>query len=683
MATKILTNPINKVLIFSILCFSSACQKQKTISLGSLLRNMTNREVLCRFPDPLYTSAQFSSYDRSTIDPGHKSWYANWDRSMFLGEETIHDRKEYIMFDSKGPGAVVRFWMTFGGDSPGHGILRIYLDNDSMPVISGKPRDILGGKSLTRYPFAASVPDNVDSMMRGHNLYLPVPYRIRCKITYESEAISNIGARKGGEAVYYNINYRTYSAETKVVSFSKEELERNNELIRFIADKLMEKKNLPDVSKTMFNKSINTILSNASANTTIQGEKAVNFLKIKIKASDYPQALRSVVLKISFDEANTVWCPVGDFFSTAYIPMQYRSWYSQVNTDSSMQAHWIMPFRERCEISLHNYSPETVTVIMETSLQEWKWDRRTMYFGAGWKNFGNLRTGNFKSNEGDGDPFDINYLQINGKGMYVGDALSVFNTVYAWWGEGDEKIYVDKDTFPSHIGTGTEDYYGYAWCRPETFTNHPFISQPSGNGNFTPGLTMNFRHRNLDAIPFQTSLKVDMEMWHWTRALINFTPVCYFYLMPESKTNCSKDSSEVMKKVTLSRKQLVDPKIHQGKIEGENLILIKKEGGDFHYKNTRNPLWSNFTLLYWENSTKNEYLELGFFSETEGDFSFILNLVRNKNSGKFEILMNNEILSQNLDLFAENEITGELHLGKASIKKGLNILVIKTINNLN
>ena len=71
--------------------------------------------------------------------------------------------------------------------------------------------------------------------------------------------------------------------------------------------------------------------------------------------------------------------------------------------------------------------------------------------------------------------------------MYVGDCLTLFNTVYAWRGEGDEKIYVDGESFPSHFGTGTEDYYGYAWCRPERFTGHPFIAQPDGSGNFDPG----------------------------------------------------------------------------------------------------------------------------------------------------------------------------------------------------
>lgn len=36
-------------------------------------------------------------------------------------------------------------------------------------------------------------------------------------------------------------------------------------------------------------------------------------------------------------------------------------------------------------------------------------------------------------------------------------------TIDWWWGEGDEKFFVDGEKFPSSFGTGSEDYIGYAW----------------------------------------------------------------------------------------------------------------------------------------------------------------------------------------------------------------------------
>ena len=90
---------------------------------------------------------------------------------------------------------------------------------------------------------------------------------------------------------------------------------------------------------------------------------------------------------------------------------------------------------------------------------------------------------------------------IEGKGVYMGDTLALVNPCPVWWGEGDEKIYVDGEKFPSHFGTGTEDYYGYAWCTPEFFES-PFHAQPRAEGPRNQGHVTNTRVRLLDGIPF-------------------------------------------------------------------------------------------------------------------------------------------------------------------------------------
>src|SRR5204862_6217667 len=64
---------------------------------------------------------------------------------------------------------------------------------------------------------------------------------------------------------------------------------------------------------------------------------------------------------------------------------------------------------------------------------------------------------------------DWTALAGEGRGRYVGTAVYVRNPVRAWWGEGDEKVYVDGEAFPSTFGTGTEDSFGYAWCATDLF----------------------------------------------------------------------------------------------------------------------------------------------------------------------------------------------------------------------
>ena len=54
---------------------------------------------------------------------------------------------------------------------------------------------------------------------------------------------------------------------------------------------------------------------------------------------------------------------------------------------------------------------------------------------------------------------------VRGKGHYVGTYIAWTQLSGGWWGEGEVKFFIDGDTgFPTYCGTGTEDYFGGAWC---------------------------------------------------------------------------------------------------------------------------------------------------------------------------------------------------------------------------
>jgi hypothetical protein len=121
-----------------------------------------------------------------------------------------------------------------------------------------------------------------------------------------------------------------------------------------------------------------------------------------------------------------------------------------------------------------------------------------------------------------------------------------------WWGEGDEKIFVDEESFPSCFGTGTEDYYGYSWGVGGTF-EAPFNSMPRGdaNGNYTkPGHTTNTRVRSLDRIPFKKHLQLDMELLHWQKiAKVDYAVTTYWYAMDGAIGNGDVSPEKVRIKV--------------------------------------------------------------------------------------------------------------------------------------
>jgi hypothetical protein len=171
-----------------------------------------------------------------------------------------------------------------------------------------------------------------------------------------------------------------------------------------------------------------------------------------------------------------------------------------------------------------------------------------MYFGATWHEYRHI-----ESRDEFGSPFDLNFIEIKGRGVYVGDQLTLFNNTYHWWGEGDEKIFVDGESFPSSFGTGSEDYYGYSFARSEPFS-HPFLSQPEGKGNTDWGLTVNMRHRSLDAIPFNKSISSNIELWHWTKVPINFALTSYWYTQVPFWQNRTQNIESVQYPVAKSTK---------------------------------------------------------------------------------------------------------------------------------
>ena len=70
----------------------------------------------------------------------------------------------------------------------------------------------------------------------------------------------------------------------------------------------------------------------------------------------------------------------------------------------------------------------------------------------------------------------LTFVDASGPGRFVGCVLDVDSRSDQWWGEGDNIVWLDDTNAPAAHGTGTEDYFGFAWCSSATF-NHPFRGQ--------------------------------------------------------------------------------------------------------------------------------------------------------------------------------------------------------------
>jgi hypothetical protein len=670
---------ISASLALCCLLFPGRITGQDVITTETLLKEMIDRDVIARYPSPSFTCRQFSSYDRASVSKD-ENWFANWDRSMFEGVDSINGRREFVMMDSKGPGAIVRFWMTFAREGGGYGTMRIYLDGDTLPVIQGTPFDILSGNKIVGEPLASSVSKLTRYERRGHNLYFPIAYAKSCKVTYESERLSpeDFGAKKNSECVYYNINYRTYQPSAKVITFAPGDLLKYQTLIRSVQGKLsaMDRGLKPYKLTTI--KLSGSISSGESNSFTIEGSNAIREISMKIEAFDKAQALRSLVMEIIFDGERTVWVPVGDFFGVAYKQVYTNTWYLNCSKDGQMRSYWVMPFARSCRIVFHNFGDETIDIVDgQLKFSGWEWDNRSMHFGSDWHQYSGIVTGLTKTVDGKEKGIrDVCYTKLRGRGVYAGDNLSIFNTNYGWWGEGDEKIFVDGERFPSHFGTGTEDYYGYAWSRPEVFTDHPFIAQPIGDASFAPGLSINTRLRSMDIIPFRDSIDFLMELWHWQYAVVNYAPVTYWYMLPGGRSLIGEDTGGIITKVANRRDDIISSKV-QLVIEGESMTAQEIGSGSFVYKGIQDFDMVGGMEASWGKPLSGSKLILRFESDFEGEYSLSGRFAFAPEFGRFNILFNNTIALNNIEFKGPSQGMDIVLMGRVLLKKGVNQVTIE------
>src|SRR4029450_9503273 len=67
-------------------------------------------------------------------------------------------------------------------------------------------------------------------------------------------------------------------------------------------------------------------------------------------------------------------------------------------------------------------------------------------------------------------------LEAEGKGHLLGFLLNIDNAQEGWYGEGDDMIFIDGETWPPRYhGTGTEEIFGGGAC-----PNHEYAGPYSG-----------------------------------------------------------------------------------------------------------------------------------------------------------------------------------------------------------
>jgi hypothetical protein len=532
---------------------------QPVVSLPSLLEEMVNYDSVARWPEPSFTCRQASSYDRAKVAPDKPGWFANNDAGQFIRDEENDGRRERVMMDAAGPGCIVRFWLTTNQSKKG--ILRIYLDGEATPALSFPAYDLLSDDLKIAPPLGQPHPGYKPNQ-GGNTLYLPIPYAKHCKVTWEE---ADSGPR------YCQINYRSYLPGTPVQTFTRAALESARRVLQRVNRLLLTPPEFVSDRRVSLDKTIG--VGGEASLALPAGPAAVRALELRVQVDEPAQlerALRATIMQLLFDGEDTVWCPASDFFGSGVGVNALSNWYRTIHTDGWMRCRWVMPYAKFGRITLINAGEQPVHAALRAASGPWQWDDRSMHFHCAWHYEADLATPPLR---------DWNYIRIAGRGVYVGDNLSLFNPVATWYGEGDEKIWVDGESFPSHLGTGTEDYYNFSFA-PKPVHQTPFSSEVRMDQPMTQGHNVLTRTRNLDGIPFNKSLQFDIELISWKPMHLSNAAATYWYAFPGGSSSVRPQLREAALPVPTLAEAIAAaaPKRKPGAIECEGMKVVAKSG---------------------------------------------------------------------------------------------------------
>lgn len=617
------------------------------VSLDSLLDEMTDLNRLATLAGPAYTCKQFSSYDQRSTDPAvptDENWFANGDRGQYLREETRDGKKEYVLMDTDGPGAIVNFWSANPVDA---GTVYIYLDGKKEPAAEMLLTELLGGG---KFPFVK--PISIE-LSKGWTSYLPIPYAKHCKVTTSKPDF------------YYHIDYRTYAKGTGVKTFTLKDAEKLSDKINNVAKKLEDPETaIASAASTQEEAGDLMLAPGESQEFEFYGPAAITGIRSQVNADKPEAALRGTLLEITFDGHATpdVQVPLGDFFGTAPGVNKYKGLPAGVGSDGSFYSHWVMPFKSSALVKLTNTTASDVELSGSVSASARPWDDDSLYFHAKWRGVRDLSTRPRQ---------DFTFLDATGKGRFVGVEMHVTNPVSDWWGEGDEKVYVDGEKFPSWFGTGSEDYFNYAWCWNQVYTQaYHAQSRCDGPGNF--GQTSNNRFHVMDDIPFTQSFKFDFEVWHWAECKIAQSVVAYWYTQAGGMDRFEAPKRE---ELVVSIPPII--KGVEGAIEGETLKVISASAGQAARQDMIGK-WSLSSQLWWTGAQPGATLVLGFDIEKAGSYEVFANFTKAVDYGIATVAVNQDPAGEPRDFYTKSgvKVTGEVSLGVHALKKGQNTLTI-------
>ena len=640
---------------------ASVAGAQEKLTYADLVRRLTDLERLSVLPATGETCRQWSSYNRLSRYDAAAGKYVRWNQNIDGMGVIRREGDEEVFAEMKGPGCIWRIWSA----RPQAGHVKVYLDGAKTPAVDLPFDGYFNGKSE---PFVYG--SLVHTTARGRNNYVPIPYRKSCRI---------VGAKDWGK--FFLIDYTTFPPGTEVPTFRRELPAEGVAALRkadeFLGNWLGTDPGGRRAGQVTETRTLTLAGATAGRAATLKGPRAITAIRIRMDAPGLQDraaqvaALRQLALRITWDgeKSPAVWCPLGDFFGTAPGVNKYKS-LPMGMTDEGFYCFWYMPFATAAEVELVNDGAieRKLTVELTHAPLSRPIDRLGR-FHAKWHRDALLPREPERK-------IDWTLLRTTGRGRFVGTMLHVWNPRGRWWGEGDEKFFVDGEKFPSWFGTGSEDYFGYAWCNPELFQN-AYHNQTLCTRNV--GHVSVNRWHITDNVPFQTSFEGAIEKYFPNARPTLYAAVVYWYLAdggqdPYPELPLDKRVGYWGQPVGLAAK---------GAVEGERMRPLSVGGGRVSTQAMDafgRDKWSGGTQLWWTRGKVGDRLTLAMRVPAAGRYELKFQLTKAKDYAIVQLYFDGRKLGKPIDLYNPNVLpTGELSLGTLDLAAGSHRLTVEIV----
>ncbi|MBN1854495.1 MAG: DUF2961 domain-containing protein [Pirellulales bacterium] len=629
---------------------------KEILGYQDLLNRYMDMAYLAVLPAEGETCKQCSSWDRRSRYDSTTGKYIAWDANGD-GHGIIRTEGEYsVMAEMEGPGCIWRTWSALAQT----GRVKIFLDGQEMPAVDMPFAHYFDGKHAPfHYP---KLSYNLDEDgCKGFNLYLPIPYQKSCKIVAEKDW-----------GAYYQFVYTTFPEGTRVPTFSKELVEQNSDALKKLNDFYANRLGQPPARDASDQATEYRFVQVRSGDTEtvldLAGPRAITAIRVSSSRGTREQemaAARGLVLKITWDDQKkpAVWCPLGDFFGTAPGINFYKSFVTGITEEEGGYAYWYMPFGKKAKVELIN--DDMIDHEIEFQISHAALDRPFEglgYFHAKW------HRDVFPLPE-DRWP-DWVMLRAQGRGRFCGVMLHVWNPLGGWWGEGDEKFFVDGEKMPSTFGTGSEDYFGYAWCDHHLF-QRPFHCQTMDENN--AGHQSVFRWHVADAIPFQKSFEGCIEKYYTNqeKGTLYAVTTCWYL---------SGDGVDPFDEVPMEQRHdyYVSPPMVCGGFEvvGRPKGTVQTQDlGPFGKEK-----WRDGDHLWWTDAQPGDKLNITLPVPSDGEYVLSAVFTKAPDYGIVQLYLDGKKIGEPLDLYHPTvEPTEPIPLGSHDLAEDKHIVTIEIL----